>query len=77
MAIHTTRKTAPESGLQEALDLLGVLVAQKVLSPEQADKVRRAQRVNGLSRSRPSCSSAPRATRRSLRRSPRTPGCPT
>jgi len=49
MAIPATRKTAPETGLQEALDLLGVLVRQKVLTAEQADKVRRAQKVNELS----------------------------
>ncbi len=49
MAIPATRKTAPATGLQEALDLLGVLVRQKVLSAEQAEKVRRAQKVNGLS----------------------------
>ena len=49
MAIPATRKTAPATALQEALDLLGVLVRQKVLNAEQAEKVRRAQRVNGLS----------------------------
>ena len=49
MAIPATRKTAPATGLQEALDLLRVLVQQKVLTAEQADKVRRAQRVNGVS----------------------------
>ncbi len=49
MAIPATRKTAPATGLQEALDLLRVLVQQKVLTTEQADKVRRAQRMNGVS----------------------------
>ncbi len=49
MAIPATRKPAPATGLQEALDLLRVLVQQKVLTAEQADKVRRAQRVNGVS----------------------------
>ena len=49
MAIPATRKTAPATGPQEALDLLRVLVQQKVLTAEQADKVRRAQRVNGVS----------------------------
>ena len=36
MAIPATRKTAPATGLQEALDLLRVLVQQKVLTAEQA-----------------------------------------
>jgi len=49
MAIPATRKTAPPTGLQAALDLLGVLVQQKVLTADQAEKVRRAQKVNGLS----------------------------
>ena len=49
MAIPATKKTAPPTGLQEALDLLGVLVKQSVLTAEQADKVRRAQKVNDLS----------------------------
>jgi general secretion pathway protein E len=49
MAIPATRKTAPLTGLQAALDLLGVLVQQKVLTADQAEKVRRAQKVNGLS----------------------------
>ena len=49
MAIPASRKTAPPTGLQEVLDLVGVLVKQNVLTAEQADKVRRAQKVNDLS----------------------------
>jgi general secretion pathway protein E len=45
MAIPSTRKTA--LGTASAVpDLLTVLVAQKVLTAEQAEKVRRAQRAN-------------------------------
>jgi general secretion pathway protein E len=47
MAISPTRKTAPAAA-PEAPALLAVLVAQHVLSAEQAEKVRRAQKVNGL-----------------------------
>ena len=47
MAIPSARKTAPATA-PVAPDLLAVLVAQKVLNAEQADKVRRAQRVNGV-----------------------------
>jgi general secretion pathway protein E len=47
MAIPSTRKTA-STAAPEAPDLLAVLVAQKVLNAEQADKVRRAQRINGV-----------------------------
>jgi general secretion pathway protein E len=42
-ARKTAAVTAPESP-----ELLSVLVIQKVLSPEQAEKVRRAQKVNGF-----------------------------
>ena len=48
MAISPTRKTAPAAA-PPAPELLAVLVAQHVLSAEQAEKVRRAQKVNGLS----------------------------
>jgi general secretion pathway protein E len=48
MATPSARKTAPAAA-PEAPELLAVLVAQKVLSAEQAEKVRRAQKVNGLS----------------------------
>jgi general secretion pathway protein E len=48
MAISPTRKTAPAAAPQ-APDLLVVLVAQHVLGAEQAEKVRRAQKVNGFS----------------------------
>jgi general secretion pathway protein E len=48
MAISPTRKTAPAAAPQ-APDLLAVLVAQRVLGAEQAEKVRRAQKVSGLS----------------------------
>ena len=47
MAISQARKTAPATA-PEAPELLAILVAQKVLSAEQAEKVRRAQKVNGL-----------------------------
>jgi general secretion pathway protein E len=47
MAIPATRKPAPAAA-PEAPELLAVLLAQKVLGPEQAEKVRRAQKVNGL-----------------------------
>jgi type II secretory ATPase GspE/PulE/Tfp pilus assembly ATPase PilB-like protein len=47
MAIPATRKIAPAPA-PEAPDLLAVLVGQRVLTAEQADKVRRAQRVNGV-----------------------------
>jgi general secretion pathway protein E len=49
MAIPATRKTASVSAAPGAPELLGVLVAQKVLNGEQAEKVRRAQKINGLS----------------------------
>jgi general secretion pathway protein E len=47
MAIPSARKTAPATA-PAAPELLAVLVAQKVLNAEQAEKVRRAQKVNGL-----------------------------
>jgi len=47
MAIPSARKTAPAAA-PEAPGLLAVLVAQKVLSAEQAERVRRAQKVNGF-----------------------------
>jgi hypothetical protein len=47
MATPSARKTAPAAA-PKAPELLAVLVAQKVLSAEQAEKVRRAQKVNGL-----------------------------
>ena len=42
-----SRKTAP-TPTAEAPDLLAVLVAQRVLSQEQVERLRRAQKVNGL-----------------------------
>jgi general secretion pathway protein E len=47
MAIPSTRKSAPAMP-SEAPDLLAVLVAQKVLGADQAERVRRAQKVNGM-----------------------------
>jgi general secretion pathway protein E len=47
MAISSTRKTAHPTA-PATPDLLAVLIEQKVLSAEQAEKVRRAQKVNGL-----------------------------
>jgi general secretion pathway protein E len=47
MATPSARKTAAATA-PEAPELLAVLVAQKMLSAEQAEKVRRAQKVNGL-----------------------------
>ena len=49
MAIPATKKPAPPTGLQEVLDLVGVLVKQNFLTAEQADNVRRAQKANDLS----------------------------
>jgi general secretion pathway protein E len=43
----SSRKTAAASS-PEAPELLSVLLAQRVLSPEQVEKLRRAQKVNGL-----------------------------
>ena len=48
MASPQARKAAAVT-VPEAPELLALLVAQKVLSAEQAEKVRRAQKVNGLS----------------------------
>jgi general secretion pathway protein E len=47
MAIPSTRRTAP-AGAGERPELLSVLVAHNVLSAEQAERVRRAQKVNGF-----------------------------
>jgi general secretion pathway protein E len=47
MATPQARKTAAATA-PEAPELLSVLVAQNVLSAEQAEKVRRAQKVNGF-----------------------------
>jgi general secretion pathway protein E len=47
MATPAARKTANAAGA-DAPDLLNVLLAQHVLSPEQAERLRRAQKVNGL-----------------------------
>jgi type II secretory ATPase GspE/PulE/Tfp pilus assembly ATPase PilB-like protein len=47
MAIPSARKTA-QATTTPATELLAVLQAQKVLTAEQADKVRRAQRINGV-----------------------------
>ncbi len=47
MAIPSARKTARATA-PAAPELLAILVAQKVLNAEQAEKVRRAQKVNGL-----------------------------
>jgi general secretion pathway protein E len=48
MPSPSTRKTASVTA-PEAPELLSVLVAQNVLSAEQAEKVQRAQKVNGFS----------------------------
>ena len=48
MATPTQRKTAPPPPPSEGPDLLGILVRRKVLSAEQADRVKRAAKVNGL-----------------------------
>src|SRR3990172_1585938 len=48
MGAPSSRKAAP-AGPTEGPDLLGVLVTRGVLNPEQADRVRRAQKVGGLS----------------------------
>ena len=48
MGTPSSRKAAP-AGPTEGPDLLGVLVTRGVLNPEQADRVRRAQKVGGLS----------------------------
>jgi len=48
MATPQARKTAAATA-PEAPELLSVLVAQNVLSADQAEKVRRAQKVNGFS----------------------------
>jgi type II secretory ATPase GspE/PulE/Tfp pilus assembly ATPase PilB-like protein len=47
MAITSARKTAHPTA-PAAPDLLAVLIEQKVLTADQAEKVRRAQKVNGL-----------------------------
>ena len=47
MATPQARKTAAATA-PEAPELLSVLVAQNVLSADQAEKVRRAQKVNGF-----------------------------
>ncbi len=74
--LRQRRKTAPAAA-PEAPELLAVLVAQKVLTPEQAEKVRRAQKVNGLTAEQAILQLGVRARSRSRRRSPPTPGCPT
>jgi len=48
MGTPSSRKAAP-AGPTEGPDLVGVLVTRGVLNPEQADRVRRAQKVGGLS----------------------------
>ena len=48
MGTPSSRKAAP-AGPTEGPDLLGVLVTRGVLNPEQADRVRSAQKVGGLS----------------------------
>jgi general secretion pathway protein E len=47
MATPQARKAASVNA-PEAPELIAVLLAQKLLSPDQAEKVRRAQKVNGL-----------------------------
>jgi general secretion pathway protein E len=49
MTTPTSRKPAPGPVAHEGPDLLTVLLARQVMTAEQADKVRRAQKVNGLS----------------------------
>jgi general secretion pathway protein E len=48
MATPTQRKTASSPAPPEAPDLLAILVRHKVLSAEQAERVKRAAKVNGL-----------------------------
>src|SRR5262245_25077198 len=48
MSTPTSRKPAPAPAAHEGMDLLAVLLARQVMTAEQADKVRRAQKVNGL-----------------------------
>ncbi len=48
MSTPTSRKPSPVPATPEAPDLLNVLVVRHVLTPEQVEKVRRAQKVNGL-----------------------------
>jgi general secretion pathway protein E len=47
MTTSAARKTAANAGTQ-APELLSVLVAQKVLTTDQAERARRAQKLNGL-----------------------------
>ena len=48
MAIPPTSRKAVPAPAPAGTDLLAVLTAQKLLGPEQAERVRRAQKVNGL-----------------------------
>ncbi len=48
MSTPTSRKPSPAPAAPEAPDLLNVLVVRHVLTLEQVEKVRRAQKVNGL-----------------------------
>src|SRR5574339_196405 len=44
------KPSAAAPGPEASTDVLPILVAQKVLTPEQAEKVRRAVKVNSLGR---------------------------
>jgi general secretion pathway protein E len=48
MRTPASRKTASAASVGSAPDLLGVLVRQGLLGPEQVDRVKRAQKVGGL-----------------------------
>jgi len=48
MSTPTSRKPASAPAAPEGIDLLSILIARHVMTTEQADKVRRAQKVNGL-----------------------------
>ncbi|HEY7514241.1 MAG TPA: ATPase, T2SS/T4P/T4SS family, partial [Vicinamibacteria bacterium] len=44
----TSRKPSPAPAVSEGPDLLSVLVERRVLTPEMVEKVKRAQKVNGV-----------------------------
>jgi general secretion pathway protein E len=49
MPRSTSRKSAPAAAVTEAPDLLAILLRQGVMNEEQAERVRRAQKINSLS----------------------------
>ena len=48
MTAPASRKPSPAPVAAEGPELLSVLVERRVLTPEMVDKVRRAQKVNGV-----------------------------